>query len=976
MTPSRPHLRLRPAPALAALLAAASAACAPDPLPAPPSLYEPPPLGSLPPLPALAEDPGPMRRVARLLDALPGAEVSSPALGRPAATRPWEDVVPGKLLARPRNWLALGDLPPSRDGGALRVADNAFLALPAIPLARYRLSGRVHPGAGVSDALGDEVSAVPLVWELDSPWDAAAGGADHFARTFLELRRPRIGPPDEGGFRSFVAEWTALKASRQLVLGLVADAELREQRGFWPRGRPQGSAEGRPSFADLKLEVVAGSEGADPSEIKEIGGSVPSVDHPLAARIGIGRDERDSLLLPSPGRATFEMDIPQGAVLDVATGVARSLSPDPFARVTFRVVLEAADRPRTTALEVRPDPAADGARWTPHRIDLSAWGGARVRLSLETEGQGGLAWAAFASPEIWAPAPPEAGAPPVFLLVSVDTLRADRLSAYGYPHPTSPALDRLAEDGTLFLEHVTAANWTLPTHASMLTGLSPSGHRAGTWSASVHEQVHAAIPDGLPTLADPFRDAGFRTAAVVSAPFLFPAFGYGRGFDSYDSSAVHSAHHVAAHEDVTAADVAARTLRALEEGRHRPLFLFVHHWDVHFEFLPPEKALRAARPDFTGPMPDYQELYRGKGPLSEALDRAEEAVRKRRGVTAWQAARDAFTADDRAWADRELLSALYDGEVRSVDDALSQVFDLLRRQGRYDAATIAVTGDHGEELHERGRLGHGGPLLYPEVHGSPLILKPAGGGRGLRISGATTTIDVAPTLLDLAGLPRPREFQGRSLAAAVRGGAPPPGAVLCEDGAHTGLMVRDGEWGLVAVGSTQELYNRQDDPAFSRDLAPAYPDKVASLRRAAADLLVRDAWGGVVVLTGAGSPGIRWEIEATGLPEEARVWGWSSGDGRPLRFGRGRERLGVTLAAGEAAVVVFEAGLPAPSSLRISADGSDLPVGEWLVPQHDEARSRAHGTAQAFQRGPRGDNRPAETAGATRDQLRALGYVQ
>lgn len=972
MNPSRS--RPRPAPVLAALLVAA-AACGPDPLPAPPRLYEPPPVGSLPPLPPLAEDPGPMRRVARLLDALPSAEVSTPALAGPSVPGPWEDVVPGKLLARPRNWLSLGDLPPAREGGALRVADSAFLALPAIPLARYRFTGRVHPGAGVPDVQGDEVSAAPLIWELDSPWDAEAGGGDHFARTFLELRRPQIGPPDEGGFRSFVAEWTALQASRQLVLGLVADAELREQRGFWPRGRPQGSAEGRPAFADLKLEVVKGSGGADPNEIKDICGSVPSVDHPLAARIGIGRDDRDALLLPSPGRATFEVDLPDGAVLDVATGVARSLSPDPFARVTFRVVVEAGDRPRATVLEVSADPTAD-ARWAPHRIDLSAWSGARVRLGLETEGQGGLAWAAFAGPEIWAPAPPEAGPPPVFVLVSVDTLRADRLSAYGYPHPTSPALDRLAEDGTLFMEHVTAANWTLPTHASMLTGLSPSGHRAGTWSASVHEQVHAAIPEGLPTLADPFRDAGFRTAAVVSAPFLFPSFGYGRGFDTYDSSAVHSAHHVAAHEDVTAADVAARTLRALEEGRHRPLFVFVHHWDVHFEFLPPEKAFRAARPDFTGPMPDYQKLYRGKGPLSEALDRAEESVRNRRGVTAWQAARDAFAADGRAWADRELLSALYDGEVRSVDDSLSQVFGLLRRQGRYESATIVVTGDHGEELHERGRLGHGGPLLYPEVHGSPLILKPAGGGRGLRISGATTTIDIAPTLLDLAGLPRPPEFQGRSLAAAVRGGEPPPGAVLCEDGAHTGLMVRDGEWGLVAVGGTQEIYNQADDPAFTRDLAPAYPERVASLRRAAVDLLVRDAWGGVVALTGAGSPGTRWEIEATGLPEDARVWGWSSGDGRPLRFGRGRDRIGVTLAEGEAAVLVFEAGLPPPSSLRIAADGNDLPAGAWLVAHHDDARSRAHGTAQAFQRGPRGDNRPALTAGATRDQLRALGYVQ
>ncbi len=336
---------------------------------------------------------------------------------------------------------------------------------------------------------------------------------------------------------------------------------------------------------------------------------------------------------------------------------------------------------------------------------------------------------------------------PNVLLISIDTLRADHLHCYGYARATSPNIDRVAREGVLFENHISSTSWTLPAHAAMFTSLSDSVHGC--------TDTDCKLSAGLTTLAERFADAGFETAGFFSGPYLHPAFGLGQGFATYkdctsyapvldQSPATRWAMDVdvmrRSHEDITS----PRVFRAVSEWLARKggsrFFLFVHLWDVHYDFIPPAPYDTKFDPDYTGSF-DGRNFFFDK--------RINASLPKR---------------------DLEHIIALYDGEIAWTDHHVGLILDALRKMGKLDNTIVAITADHGTEFFEHGWKGHR-TTLFDEVLHIPLIIRwPGKLPAGRRVAHQTRMVDLGPTLLELAGLAPPRDVMGHSLVGLARGG--------------------------------------------------------------------------------------------------------------------------------------------------------------------------------------------------------------
>ena len=356
-------------------------------------------------------------------------------------------------------------------------------------------------------------------------------------------------------------------------------------------------------------------------------------------------------------------------------------------------------------------------------------------------------------------------APPSVVLVSIDTLRADRLNAYGYRDRTvSPHLDGLARDGILFESHVSASPWTTPAHLSLLTSLSPHSHGVTASVAWLMKGLgqggqYQRLADSHETLAEVLARGGYATAAFTGGGTMDASIGFDQGFDVYDSSMAKLGE-----------EGFAGMTAWIDAHRGRPFFLFWHTFETHApyhdatflgEALPPGKAAALGH--------RLAEAGRLEGPFL-AEDVGEEALR----------AHGAHT--------REVCSALYDGGVLSADRWVGRLLETLKGAGLYDRVLVVLTSDHGEQLGEgpgeaggEARDGHfynaHGHTLYEELLRVPLIVKlPGSPGPARRVSAVTRAIDVMPTILDLVGLSpaSPGRVQGRSLRPLWTG--PPPEA--------------------------------------------------------------------------------------------------------------------------------------------------------------------------------------------------------
>jgi arylsulfatase A-like enzyme len=382
-----------------------------------------------------------------------------------------------------------------------------------------------------------------------------------------------------------------------------------------------------------------------------------------------------------------------------------------------------------------------------------------------------------------APPPPPANV----LLVSIDSLRPDHLGAYGYKRPTSPALDRLATQGVLFRDVVSPSSWTLPAHISLLTGLSPDQHGVVTAFLRLDESAR--------TLAEVFSDRGYRTAAFVSGPFLRSAHGYAQGFDRYEET-------IADRPEPQSGESAAELVEAVDawitaeisKAPEVPFFVFLHIWDVHYDYLPPPPYDRLFDPHYRGSISGRD-------------------FHKDASIHAGMSARDLAH-----------IVALYDGEIRYVDDQLARLFSRLKDLGLEDDTLIAVTSDHGDEFFEHGNKGHK-KTLYEESVKIPLIMRyPRKIPAGTVISSPTRLIDIPPTLLALAGesipgdfaLPRSGAREALDLAPWIRGQRSTESFPSLDSFGHLTLIVE--EFAYLRRDRTKVVLSRKTD------LAPSRPD--------------------------------------------------------------------------------------------------------------------------------------------------------
>ena len=396
--------------------------------------------------------------------------------------------------------------------------------------------------------------------------------------------------------------------------------------------------------------------------------------------------------------------------------------------------------------------------------------------------------------------------PPNVVLISIDTLRADALGPYGgVPTPT---IERLAAGGVLFESAFAPTPTTAPSHATLFTGQDPLRHgllRNGD-----------SLPESATTLAEAFRAAGYHTAAFVSSFVLDPRFGWAQGFEHYDAdlpqqgATLKKAPYPGAFwaeqrfdgfdRRATATTQAAR---AWLEKAPEPFFLFVHYFDPHAPYLPPDAYL--------------------------------ERIASRR-----------FPLDHRALpgltpAQLERLVRRYHGEVMYTDDSLGALLDgVAERRSRRSTLTVVV-GDHGEGLGQHRWLEHALYLYDEQIHVPLVVHWPGHLPAGRRLRAQVGLVDLAPTLVELAGLPPLAPIDGRSLAAALRGGAEPESRPLFGQrhlvaettGWDHGIKssVRTPQWKYIrAPEAGDELYDLRADPGELQNVLEVHPEVAAALR--------------------------------------------------------------------------------------------------------------------------------------------------
>ncbi len=404
-----------------------------------------------------------------------------------------------------------------------------------------------------------------------------------------------------------------------------------------------------------------------------------------------------------------------------------------------------------------------------------------------------------------------------FLLITLDTTRADRLGCHGYSKARTANLDRLAAQGAKFDRALCLEPLTAPSHATMMTSLYPE-------TTGVLLNAMRLRAD-VPTLAEQFRDAGYATAAfVASSTVQARNTALDRGFELYDDAVTpREGYHlsplvplaVAEKFSMLAADencgerpadeVTDAAIRWLKQRRRQPFFIWLHYFDPHDDYLPPA---RYVRPGLAGRS------------LQKAINEN------------WAEGKGGPKLPKR-------IAALYDGEIAFMDAEIGRFLDELERVRLASRTLVLAVGDHGEAFGEHGTKYHGFRLYGEEIR-VPFIVCDMGGslpapaGPSLQV----TTLDVAPTILDLAGLAVPRNMRGRPLFRTAN--ATPAYCIRVPDPLRTN---KDAVGRLDAFATAEEklilhadgkaeYYDLAEDPEETNDLARERPARVAELRAA------------------------------------------------------------------------------------------------------------------------------------------------
>ena len=563
-----------------------------------------------------------------------------------------------------------------------------------------------------------------------------------------------------------------------------------------------------PQQVSLEATVSAVSEFGRLERGRALHGEDPAPTG-LVTRVELGEVKRSALLLPAPGILDFPPAKLAADRLHVAVGVAgdgwvmengvlkrRRASSDgvffavdvlPWAEATSKEggVPDATRALRAWSAFVPADEV--GKHWVEAEIDLSRWRGQIVSLRLVTqptnESESG------GNPEhdyaLWSDLRLRGGATlkpnfPHVVLIDIDTLRADRLAAYGAKREATPGLDSWsAQRAMTYTDSVSSASWTLPSTVSFLTGMAVHQHGV--------EKASDALGRGAPTLASRLAQAGYETHAIAGGGYLRPEYGCDVGFESFETRAPKDLDWTAALDFVRTRD------------SERPFFLFLHTYYVHapYAFDP-----RWVDPEYDGAL---REIEVHTGTVFEPWQRGEL---------------------DLDQLDGAYVEALYDGLVSQMDVKVAAFLEALNELIPDGQLMIVLTSDHGEAFLEHGDLGHG-VSLYEEQLRVPLVVQYPDGKSGVSDVPASG-VDVLPTVLDTVGLPLPAGLPGRSLRETV---GPAVRVAQSDDGLRATLS--DG-YKLIERGAQPtltELYALDVDAGELHDLSEVDVVQLEALRK-------------------------------------------------------------------------------------------------------------------------------------------------
>jgi arylsulfatase A-like enzyme len=422
---------------------------------------------------------------------------------------------------------------------------------------------------------------------------------------------------------------------------------------------------------------------------------------------------------------------------------------------------------------------------------------------------------------------------PNVILITIDTLRADHLSCYGYARPTTPNLDAFAREAALFTRAYSQSSWTKPATASLLTSHYPTMHGANLESSK--------LADGETLVFETMRDAGYATTVFSGNPWVTPEYGFHQGVDRFYSvyderfarvtllmqalkrvnrlvegkARAYNAVKMLVQGELstTARDVRlnAETFGWLAANGERPFFLYLHYMSPHHPYDPPPPWDTRFNPHPHDPPVTYY---------------------PRKSYYFYEEGAE-LTPDQRA----DMIGR-YDGDIGFVDDVFGKLMAELRRLRLLDRTVVIVTADHGEEFFDHRNWGHGHSVYNELLHVPLLVRWPAAFAPGMRVDDAVMTIDVVPTILALAGVPAPPGLAGASLVPLGQGAAPAAG-----DRAYSELIYRYGsgytlqgrERKLVETvvgGQTRRtLFDLLADPGEQRNVLDGKPEHGALVTR-------------------------------------------------------------------------------------------------------------------------------------------------
>jgi arylsulfatase A-like enzyme len=405
--------------------------------------------------------------------------------------------------------------------------------------------------------------------------------------------------------------------------------------------------------------------------------------------------------------------------------------------------------------------------------------------------------------------------PANIIILLVDSLRPDHLSAYGYPLPTSPTIDRLAGEGVLFLNCLAASTWTVPTHTSLFTGLYPSSH--GNYS------MYSSLDSSIPTMSRLLADKGYRTASLFDNKLLGSRHGLAQGFQTalgvdnvnkLSLSILRLWQRLRGNRSMgkTILHVADKWIE-YKSPRGQPFFLFVNFMDTHVPYRPKKPYID-----------DFLRSLRGERVNSKLASKFTTDEITTREAAAELARR--LTAADWRWLER-----FYDSNIRALDDQIAWFLASLKAKGFLQNTLVIVTSDHGEYFGERGIGGHLNSSMHNAGLRIPLLLWFPGRLAPGKVELPVSQVDIFSTVLRLAGFAAeiPGQVQGRDLFSI-----PENRELLVEfwDDVRKRFSRAfvSGDFKLLITASgKQELYDLKNDVAEITDLAQLHPDLVAQL---------------------------------------------------------------------------------------------------------------------------------------------------